>query len=946
MIYLYSLVLVVLKRLWHNLGLSIISMVGIVSILTIAICVPIFSTAVSSQVLKLQLVEKVASSQRRVFSLHVVYSENNDPPRLTIEKVDEVTRYLQGSLPRLVGIPVEQVVTTMQSPLLNVINQTGRKYEDFGAPLTRWRFIVQDLVPANLKIVDGRWPDANAPASGPIEVAVPDKMADEMFLEVGDHFQVDQFEVQIVGMFHVRGVLGTIWYNSPESDFSNTMWVSRAVYTTRVMPALNPPVGEIGWYVIGDEKALDFQRALQYSHGLVRMSAELRRMLPGINIDYSPMEALTAYQKRADTLTTLFSAVGSPMIVLALLFIALTARIAVQQYETETATMRGRGTSPGQILWMNLGESVLLVVLAFPFSLLTGWGAANVMGKTVSFLRFTDRPAFPFSFSGLNPWVIAITTLAIIVARFYPMLAMSRITILRVKAVQGRGSGRPFWERIFLDFILLIPGLYAFFIMRGWAKPAQFLVQMMESDNTFRDPLLFIAPALFAMAASMLLLRIIPLLVRIAAAVSYRLPGVWAYLSLQQISRRSQDHATVMLLIMISLALSIFSTSAAKTLDQWLYDSEHYKVGADLAVQEYTSSSSSAGGLSSGGSSSGSLMEGMLTNDEHLALPGIRTVTRIGRYDGVASYLVGEIPVTIMGIDRLDFPRAAFYREDFAKENLGTLMNALGLNLDGILIPTVAAEKVGLAIGDKITLSVSLGDTGYKRDMVVVGFYDYFPTIYPTNRPTVIANLDSLFENPEDVEGYEVWLNLTDGAVVDDVLKEIRSAIGSNQATVIVSGNSLKEIKLGQEKPERIGLFGVLNVGFLATSLMPGIGFLLYTFSSLRRRFIQLGILQALGLSVRQLVASLITEQLILMGLALLGGAASGLVTSLLFIPYLQVGVTPGTPIPPFNVLVGWAEAGWLSLGFGFILLITMLGTIIYLVRLKVFQAVKLGETV
>jgi len=150
----------------------------------------------------------------------------------------------------------------------------------------------------------------------------------------------------------------------------------------------------------------------------------------------------------------------------------------------------------------------------------------------------------------------------------------------------------------------------------------------------------------------------------------------------------------------------------------------------------------------------------------------------------------------------------------------------------------------------------------------------------------------------------------------------------------------------GQNKPERMGLFGILNVGFFVTGLMPGIGFLIYSYAALRRRFIQLGILQAIGLSVNQLIASLVSEQVILMGLAILSGAAIGLVTSLMFVPFLQTGATPGAPVPPFQVLIGWKEAGWLSLAFGLILSLTMVGTIIYLARLKVFQAVKLGETV
>jgi hypothetical protein len=59
----------------------------------------------------------------------------------------------------------------------------------------------------------------------------------------------------------------------------------------------------------------------------------------------------------------------------------------------------------------------------------------------------------------------------------------------------------------------------------------------------------------------------------------------------------------------------------------------------------------------------------------------------------------------------------------------------------------------------------------------------------------------------------------------------------------------------------------------------------------------------------------------------------------------LQTGAAPGAPVPPFQVLVGWAEAGWLSVAFGAILLLTLIGTIFYLVRLKVFQAVKMGES-
>jgi putative ABC transport system permease protein len=106
-----------------------------------------------------------------------------------------------------------------------------------------------------------------------------------------------------------------------------------------------------------------------------------------------------------------------------------------------------------------------------------------------------------------------------------------------------------------------------------------------------------------------------------------------------------------------------------------------------------------------------------------------------------------------------------------------------------------------------------------------------------------------------------------------------------------------------------------------------------------------LGILQAIGLSIKQLIGYLASEQFLLMGLSIIIGAAIGLLTSNFFVPFLQVNISGTAPVPPFEVLIGWSETAWLSLAFGFVLALTMLGTILSLARLKVFQAVKMGES-
>jgi putative ABC transport system permease protein len=668
---------------------------------------------------------------------------------------------------------------------------------------------------------------------------------------------------------------------------------------------------------------------------------------------------LIAFQKRADALSTLFYAVGAPMVILALLFISLASRIAVQQYEQETATLRGRGTSWVQIAFLNLVESLVLVVLSLPLALVYGWLAASLVGQTVSFLKFTPRPWLPFEFTGVNILWLGMAVVLIIGARLFPILSISRISIVRMKQEQTRGGKKPFWEHFYLDFLLLIPGIYAYLIMRGIAKPAKFLTKLqIGSNEQYRDPLLFIAPALFAMAVCMILLRIVPWIMRLLSAIIERLPGAWAYLSLQQIARRPQDYSSALLLIMISLSLAIFSASTAKTLDRWLYDSVYYQVGSDWAIHEYIaedSSSPTTNGVSSSTSSPSTLSDlstftpGFVSLEDHLRLPSLTAGTRVGIYpNAVYSIGAGETGCILMGIDRLDFPRVAYFRDDFASQSLGTLMNDLGAEPMGVLVPSDLAKKDKLRIGDQIIISFKALEeqtSPYTRNMVVVGTYNYFPTIYPYMVTTLIANLDSLFDNPDDAIGYDLWFTLRPNADIPVVTDQIRKMIDPNNAVIKERGDAVETIKEEQAKPERVGLFGILNVGFIATGLMPGIGFVLYSYASLRRRFIQLGILQAIGLSVKQLIGTLVTEQFLLMGIAVSSGAAIGLATCYLFIPYLQVGAAPGIQIPPFQVLIGWREAIWLSLGFSAVLFLTTLGTIAYLARLKVFQAVKMGET-
>jgi putative ABC transport system permease protein len=75
-------------------------------------------------------------------------------------------------------------------------------------------------------------------------------------------------------------------------------------------------------------------------------------------------------------------------------------------------------------------------------------------------------------------------------------------------------------------------------------------------------------------------------------------------------------------------------------------------------------------------------------------------------------------------------------------------------------------------------------------------------------------------------------------------------------------------------------------------------------------------------------------------------GTALGLGASYLFIPYFQVGQTARSLTPPFVVQIAWEQISIIYVVFGAVFLLAVSVLILLLMRMKVFEAIKLGETV
>ena len=951
---------VVAKRLRYHLGLSVSTLVGIISVLSLVICVPVFTNAVLSQVIKQTLIEKSVRNHRSLFSLHVYYRDDGANTALPAQGADEVSRWIDQQLTQQVGLKVANILADIET---EVVVFRPVKYQSSQPPFVNilMSIVNTNLVPTKTRLVEGAWPttaEAAATATGPVPVAIEESYADSNFLNVGDVLQADNLTIEIVGIFRAIDPNDLSWFYSPEITFNNSVWAPREYFTARLSASLKDPVTYASWYAIVDDNSLRFNNSLDYTRSLIRLQTDLQAVLPKAAIDYSPLDELKGYDARRLSLTVLFYAAGAPLVLLALIFISLTASIALQQLEQETTTLRGRGVTLTQVFGLNLVESVVMILLALPFALLVGWLAAMAMGHTTLFLQFTRQSDLVFSLKDINLLWLGGVVLVILIARFIPLLGLRHTTAVSLKQERSRNVKRPLWERSFVDFLLLVPAGYAYWVLRNQLlNPVEDAAAATASANTSQgqyDPLMFAASSIFAISACMIVLRIFPWFVRLLARLSERFFPTGPYLAIQELARRPQEHASVMLLIMISLSLAIYSASMAKTLDRWMHDSQYYQAGADLIIRAYKLPLPSNSNPLTGGApaqpATNDITQGaqsLVNLQALLEVDGIRSATNVGRYFAQVHPYVGSSTVKLVGIDRLSFPATAYFRSDFSDQSLGALMNVLAAVPNGVLVEPGYLESTGLRIGDPIQMSARIGmlDQGFVEQMVIVGIFTHFPTIYPSNTPTMIANLGELFGTPEAAINYDVWLSIQDDASVQTVVSDLQQLAYQSGMAVEIRNNALLEIQTLMGQPEWVGLFGLLSVGFLLTGLMPCIGFVLDTFASLSKHFVQLGILMAVGLPNAQVVSYLVLERLFLMGIAMAGGTGIGFILCVLFIPLLQINTAGSSPVPPFEVLIGWTESTWLIVAFGVVLLIVVIGTIGYLVQIKIFQAVKLGES-
>lgn len=910
-----------IERLREHKLLVFWVIVGLSCATTLALSLVLYVDAVNTNLLSSKL-----SNPPYAFRFRYLGSWEGN---ITPQDVDAATAAIQQGFKSTIGLPTSHEIRFLRSTPWRV---TLMRADETSMALRPADMAVLEGVEKQIRITAGQWPPTEEPDDDSIPVLISEAMLFEMGLQVGDTLTVQNGEttltLEIAALWQPNNANDPTWIFTPR--FFNELMLVREDDFWDALADLDTPIGEAAWYLIFNGQSLRTSDIPAVLSAIADGERDVNNILPGIRME-SPRDGLRLFVNDVNQLTQQLVIIVLPVAGLILYFVSLVAGLLVTRQQGEDVVLRSRGMSRRLLLSVHVLMWLILAGSALGIGALLSPYVVRLVSRTSSFLQFRGV---------LEQLDIVFTNQAIVVGVFTAMMAASSGLVMAWRSTgqtinsykrQAARSTKAWWQRMYLDLMLLVPGSYVLYTL--WQQGGL----QTEADNPFGDPLTFVGPTLFALGLTLLFLRLWPLLLRIGDRVISFTSNIALLMALRELTRSIGRYRGTLLMMCFTLSLTGLTASMASTIDRSLADSVDYEVGADAVMITVADAQTEEGETTDSGQTTYTVTGfNVLPIDDLFQVEGISSVSRVGRYDARLVQRNQRLNGKILGIDRAAMASIVRFREDFSDSHPADLFNLLATNRSGVIISEKTMIDLNLLMGQEIDIEVSALGQWYPTRVPVLGVVEYFPTLNPTDGFFLITNIDPLFELVGTELPHDVWVSLDAGAD----LEQVKQAVRELNFPVLEWRDPTTTLQQAQADPSRRGVLGFLSVGFVASVLLTLVAAIIQNTGSFRAQALQLGSLRAMGLGGLSASAYLLLLQGIAASSGILGGTTIGVATTLLFLPLLDFS----GGLPPYLVRVAWDEIIVVYAVFaGVLFFVTVLTTIMASLQ-QLSSVVKLGD--
>ena len=534
-----------------------------------------------------------------------------------------------------------------------------------------------------------------------IEAMIPVEAADTFGVRIGDRVSavlpwsddLAHIEVVISAIFQRERPDAAVWQlekavlQAATGTSFRTMpfHVSEEAFLSTLGPRLRRMEATYSWLLMTDTDRVNARNSTETLTDIRGTNSILSSTLSSFRQTTTLDNALDEYDRRLFFSKLPMFVVLVLIAIVILYYVATLSSLVVEDRRNEVALLRSRGANSTQILMVFVMEGLTIAALSVILGPLLAAAGISVLGLTPAFSDLGAGGLLTVSLSSGAYMMAGLGGVLSFVALIFPAFRASQMSVTQERQRSSRPTDLPFFQRYYLDVLLLIVGILLF---RQLTEQGSVVARNLFGEIAVNQMLLAV-PGIILVASAMVLLRLFPVVMNLLSRLlSDWLPagmvmGVW------QMARNPAHYARLSLLLILTAGLGIFAASFSATLDRSFVERVLFFTGSDVRLNGNVPVSSYRRGLSE----SDQFESNGILRERYEQMPGVDSVSLVRRSSGHDLTKLFGGTYDMVAVEPESFLNVAWFREDFSERPMSELMSQL--------IPDGGPEGVPIPVGSK-----------------------------------------------------------------------------------------------------------------------------------------------------------------------------------------------------------------------------------------------------